>query len=65
MIFILARMSDLPFMLGTCFKFDPQYFLYILPFPAIVGFSHPEPLLLADILNALIIVTWFTPWCAS
>lgn len=44
------------------FKFPPQYFLYILPFVVILGFTRLEPLFLADLLNALIIVTWFTPW---
>ena len=53
--------ATLVFMLSS-FKFPPQYFLYILPFTIILGFTSLEPLLVADILNALIIVTWFTPW---
>jgi len=53
--------ATLVFML-TSFKFPPQYFLYILPFTVILGFTSLEPLLVADMLNALIIVTWFTPW---
>ena len=53
--------ATLVFMLSS-FKFAPQYFLYILPFTVILGFSWLEPLLVADMLNALIIVTWFTPW---
>ena len=46
----------------TSFKFPPQYFLYILPFTVMLGFTRLEPFILADMLNALIIVTWFTPW---
>jgi uncharacterized membrane protein len=53
--------ATLVFMLSS-FKFPPQYFLYILPFTVILGFNSLEPLLVADMLNALIIVTWFTPW---
>jgi len=53
--------ATLVFML-TSFKFAPQYFLYILPFTAMLGFTSLEPLLVADMLNALIIATWFTPW---
>lgn len=46
----------------TSFKFPPQYFLYLLPYVVILGFDRIEPFLVADMLNALIIVTWFTPW---
>jgi hypothetical protein len=46
----------------TGFKFPPQYFLYILPFTVILGFTRLEPLFASDMLNVLIIVTWFTPW---
>jgi len=53
--------ATLVFML-TGFKFPPQYFLYILPFTVMLGFTRLEPFVLADMLNALIIVTWFTPW---
>jgi uncharacterized membrane protein len=53
--------ATLVFML-TSFKFPPQYFLYILPFTVILGSTCLEALFAADMLNALIIVTWFTPW---
>jgi uncharacterized membrane protein len=53
--------ATLVFML-TSFKFPPQYFLYILPFTVILGSTCLEPLVVADMLNALIIVTWFTSW---
>jgi len=53
--------TTLVFMLAS-FKFPPQYFLYILPFTVVLGFTRLEPFILADMLNALIIVTWFTPW---
>jgi len=53
--------ATLIFMLSS-FKFAPQYFLYILPFTVILGYTCLEPLFVADMLNALIIVTWFTPW---
>jgi hypothetical protein len=46
----------------TSFKFPPQYFLYMLPFVVILGFDRLEPFLIADMLNTLVIVTWFTPW---
>ena len=53
--------ATLVFMLSS-FKFPPQYFLYVLPFVVILGFNRLEPFLLADVLNVLVIVTWFTPW---
>jgi len=53
--------ATLVFMLAS-FKFPPQYFLYILPFTVVLGFTRLEPFILADVFNALIIVTWFTPW---
>lgn len=51
----------LVFMLSS-FKFPPQYFLYLLPFVVILGFDRLEPFLLADLLNVLVIATWFTSW---
>ena len=56
--------ATLVFMLSS-FKFPPQYFLYILPFTVILGFTRLEFLLVADVLNALIIATWFTPWLSA
>ena len=56
--------ATLVFML-TSFKFPPQYFLYLLPFLVILGFDRLEPFLLADVLNVLVIVTWFTPWLSG
>ena len=53
--------ATLVFVLSS-FKFPPQYFLYILPFIVILGFNRLEHLLVADMMNALIIATWFTPW---
>jgi uncharacterized membrane protein len=53
--------ATLVFMLSS-FKFPPQYFLYILAFTVILGFTRLESLLVTDMLNVLIIATWFTPW---
>jgi len=52
--------ATLVFVLAS-FKFPPTYFLYLLPYVVILGCNSLE-FLVADILNALIIATWFTSW---
>jgi uncharacterized membrane protein len=52
--------ATLLFVLAS-FKFPPTYFLYLLPYVVILGWNSLG-FLVADVLNALIIATWFTSW---
>jgi hypothetical protein len=55
--------ATLVFVLAS-FKFPPTYFLYLLPYIVILG-CNSLGFLVADVLNALIIATWFTPWISG
>jgi uncharacterized membrane protein len=49
----------------TSYKFAPQYYLELLPLIVLTPLFKPPLAYIPDLLNAAIIMTWFTPWLNS